>query len=282
MTKTSSAAYRESVNTAQRYQVKRTKAAAWEETFAYSLLSMGVAEYVYRPLEPESHIRTLHVEPGHGGELLRCSLEHVDLNSHPRFNALSYYWGDTAKPCVVSCEGCSIPVTQNLHDALLRLRKPGLVVRIWADALCINQKDKPERKQQIPLMRRIYHQAETCFAWLGPHTELDALAFKLLDTIREYREKCPSDTDGKGLKPGKLFATYSITPGEWAGMSRLFARPWFERVWALEEIVLSRRALIVAGKFLLMRINSLGSSNSSIPMNLRPRCVAWKGDTSNL
>lgn len=140
-------------------------------------------------------------------------------------------------------------ITRNLYDALLRLRKPDDTLRIWADALCINQNDMAERRQQVQLMRRIYQQCEKCLVWLGPHTELDGLAFKLLNVIQEYLESHPSDRDGSVLMPGKVLAKYSTTPGEWDALLLLFARPWFERVWTLQEIALPRRVLMTCGKF---------------------------------
>ena len=244
-----SAAYRKGVAASQQYQDKRSKAAAREDPIVDSCHADHLAEYNYRPLRPNSYIRILVLEPGHGGELLRCSLENIDLDSQPQFNALSYCWGDISDTRIISCDGCSMSITKNLYDALLRLRKPDTTLRIWVDALCINQKDNAEKRQQVQLMRRIYQQSENCFAWLGPHTELDVLAFKLLNIIYDYLKSHPSDRDGKLLIPGKILAKYSTTPGEWDALSRLFARPWFERVWTLQEIVLPRRALMTSGKF---------------------------------
>ena len=244
-----SAAYRKGVTASQQYQDKRTRAAAREDPIVFSCHASDLAEYNYRPLRPNSYIRVLVVEPGYGGELLRCSLEELDLDSQPQFNALSYCWGDVSDTRIISCEGYSLSITKNLYDALLRLRKPDLTLRIWADALCINQKDRAEQRQQVHLMRRIYQQSEKCLAWLGPHTELDALAFKLLNILHDYLESHPSDRDVKVLIPGKMLAKYSTTPGEWDALSRLFARPWFERVWTFQEILLPRRALITSGQF---------------------------------
>ena len=85
-----SAAYSKGVAASQQYQDKRTKAAAREDPIAYSCHANDLAEYIYRPLRPSSYTRILILEPGHDGELLRCSLEDIDLDSHPQFNALSY------------------------------------------------------------------------------------------------------------------------------------------------------------------------------------------------
>ena len=91
-------------------------------------------------------------------------------------------------------------------------------------------------------------QSEICFARLGSHTELDALVFKLLNTIHDHLQSRPSDRDGTGLKRGEIFARTFTHSGEWHGISRLFVRPSFERKWTLEETILLRRALIISGK----------------------------------
>jgi hypothetical protein len=39
---------------------------------------------------------------------------------------------------------------------------------IWIDSICINQNDLAERASQVQLMGRIYRNAHSLFAWLGP------------------------------------------------------------------------------------------------------------------
>ena len=244
-----SAAYQKGVTASQRYQDNNTISAAREDPITYSAPADRLARYNYPSLRPNSHIRILLLEPGSGGDLLQCSLEESDLDSQPKFNALSYCWGATADTCIINCEKGTLSIPKNLYDALLRLRKPHSRVRIWADALCIDQNDLSERRQQVQLMRRIYQQAEKCLVWLGAHTELDALAFKLLNTIQDYLRTQPSDQNAKVLIPGSILAKYSTTPGEWDALMHLFSRPWFERVWTLQEITLPRRVLMTCGKF---------------------------------
>jgi hypothetical protein len=38
---------------------------------------------------------------------------------------------------------------------------------LWADALCINQSDTPEKNHQVPLMRHIYGHSSRVIMWLG-------------------------------------------------------------------------------------------------------------------
>jgi hypothetical protein len=39
-------------------------------------------------------------------------------------------------------------------------------VRLWIDAICINQADLDERKQQVQLMRDVYSGASRVVVWL--------------------------------------------------------------------------------------------------------------------
>ncbi|KAK2057545.1 hypothetical protein LY76DRAFT_657086, partial [Colletotrichum caudatum] len=40
-------------------------------------------------------------------------------------------------------------------------------ILLWADALCINQKDVPGRNQQVRMMGDIYAAARSAVIWLG-------------------------------------------------------------------------------------------------------------------
>ncbi len=88
-------------------------------------------------------------------------------------------------------------ITKNLYEALLRMRHPERLLRLWAEVLCISQDGLDERKGQVRLMGRVYTQAETCLVWLGEHTERDGLAFKLLVVLENYLQSKPSDETGR-------------------------------------------------------------------------------------
>jgi hypothetical protein len=95
----------------------------------------------------------------------------VELEEAPEFEALSYVWGLPNDPVGILCDNEVVPVTQNLHGALVRLRRSGdsdQPRRVWIDALCINQTDIYERSQQISFMKDIYYRAKHVVAWLGP------------------------------------------------------------------------------------------------------------------
>lgn len=129
------------------------------------------------------------------------------------YEALSYCWGDKAKLQSIDLDGLERTVTRNLHAALLRLRDCRITRTIWVDAICINQDDEVDKRQQIYFMPAIYAKASRVLVWLGDSREGSDLA---LETIRLAGE----------------VAGYCITsdPSHKAVLS-LLRRPWFRRVW---------------------------------------------------
>lgn len=58
-------------------------------------------------------------------------------------------------------------IGRSLHSALRHLRKRSTEVTVWADGLCINQRDVRERNHQVLLMRDIYQRASETAVYLG-------------------------------------------------------------------------------------------------------------------
>ena len=67
-----------------------------------------------------------------------------------------------------------------------------LPVRIWATQLdaqflisfaAINQRDRPDRNQQVLLMRNIYPRAERVIGWLGPDENNGSQVLKAFETL---------------------------------------------------------------------------------------------------
>jgi hypothetical protein len=112
-------------------------------------------------------IRVLVVEPGHGTDPLTFQVRHVQLgSSDARYEALSYAWGTTMVAFLNKYEIFGA-VPESLYRALLSLRHRSDQRVLWADALCINQRDEEEKGRQVRLMRKIYKQATKVLLWLG-------------------------------------------------------------------------------------------------------------------
>lgn len=57
-------------------------------------------------------------------------------------------------------------MTQYLFEALNALQSTE-AIQLWADQICINQRDKYERSKQVQKMVEIYKQAQKVVVWLG-------------------------------------------------------------------------------------------------------------------
>jgi len=179
------------------------------------------------------------------------------------FQALSYVWGDPAKRqdlmVIIPVGGieivCKLSVTANLAEALVHYPFRDSHVVLWADAICINQDDHEERAQQVSLMQNIYSKASIVTAWLGPEADNSNLAINLLTRIGES-----ADVDLNTSRVTKRAASPWLTkssmdngyttllldrnfPIPWDGpeaqaLEALFNRPWFERLWIRQEVIL--------------------------------------------
>jgi len=116
---------------------------------------------IYTALSGTREIRLLRLDrTQHLTDDIHCTLHHANLDEdpHPTYSTLSYVWGDPTITTSITCNGKPINITANLANALRRLRQlePDKPTIIWADALCINQQDIPERNHQVTIMNAIY------------------------------------------------------------------------------------------------------------------------------
>ena len=157
-------------------------------------------KYKYESMQSPSHIRILELKPGCHEAPLRCSLVQVGLEEKPLFEALSHAWGDASDREVIEYDGKEINITRSLYEALDTLRHPNDSRRLWADAVCINQQDLPERGSQVQLMCKIYSEASRVLLWLGKYDQgvIDT-AFRFFELFRSD-EQMVSDRSYKGAR----------------------------------------------------------------------------------
>lgn len=121
--------------------------------------------------DPTKETRLLKLIPSTNDKPIECELIHVDRNTEPKDDCLSYTWGETYHLQSIAVNGRYLKVTENLAATLRRLRNwkhekyhgAGL---IWIDAICINQADDVERGHQVGSMKEIYRDAAQVIAWL--------------------------------------------------------------------------------------------------------------------
>lgn len=237
--------------------------------------SSALIRYVYQPLQ-QSQIRILTLYPGEESDELRIHLRHVRLPPyHSNFDsscesddsvlvyeALSYTWGtaSTEKHVLVEsnvggghdspCAG--IFVTDNLAEAMRRLRDTESARALWIDAICINQQDDDERSKQVPLMAQIFKSAARVLVWLGPERDDSALAMRLIEFM-STRVKFDWSTyehefDANYYTDFQTEFNVEFTASAFAApIESLLEREWFKRVWVRQEISLARQAVVFCG-----------------------------------
>jgi hypothetical protein len=123
------------------------------------------------PLHNENDTRLLRILPAlspDGTDTIACELEVVSMNPPPGYRALSYVWGDPEDIRVIQVQGEAFVVRINLWHFLTQMRKERDEGPFWIDAICINQSNDDERRQQVSMMGNIYRNASEVVVWLGP------------------------------------------------------------------------------------------------------------------
>lgn len=203
--------------------------------------------YEARLNSSQQEIRVLVLHTGNFHDPITCTLATVSLKSCPHFNALSYVWGDSRLRGDIVLNGVPITVTRNLETALRHLRShpkhhvDTTATPLWVDAVCINQEDFDERNEQVRMMRDIYSLADRVVIWLGEgNADSDWAMERFSD--HSFRDSLPSlGTDPRRLTDDQVKASMILG-------RNLGRRPWWTRIWVLQEMVLaSKDPVLVCG-----------------------------------
>ncbi|KAJ8130370.1 hypothetical protein O1611_g3262 [Lasiodiplodia mahajangana] len=193
-------------------------------------------EFRYLPLQRPGMIRLLRLTPQQDATArIECQLFDYPLveltHALHLYEALSYVWGSANGYYSISVNGRVLSVTENLHTALLELRDRHIERVLWIDAICINQTDHPEKEEQIKLMAGIFSKASRVIVWLGPGVDGGDQA---LQDIRHA-------ADDASTEP------VTSTTASQQAIIALLRRPWFERIWVLQEVAAAQNILIKCG-----------------------------------
>lgn len=202
---------------------------------------MKLKLYEYKPLTEADSFRLILLEPASSNTAdLKCTLLHTTLSQCDRdiidhYTALSYVWGNATQTGQIYVDGCRMVVTVTLEAALRDARDPHRVLRIWADALCINQADLDERSSQVGLMTQIYSVAHHTIIHLGALTAAAEIV------LRAAPSNITTSPDRPIPKPRNDDAAANSRGDD------LLRLPWFSRVWIFQELVKSRDPWVQCG-----------------------------------
>jgi hypothetical protein len=209
-------------------------------------------------------IRVLSLHKNSRGPRISGNLKTIDLVDHvhvddssvdgeareaPPYHAVSYAPGDLNNKVRFDCDGRIFFIGFNLWQALVRLADLDLPCPIWVDALCINQRDGKEKTRQIQQMAQVYKQAQRVWIWLGEARQCTLQAITgmptLVKVLSGHDSWSASHHDYNHYFDDENMPKPKLTV--WDGISDLINRPYFGRLWVLQEAVLARRRTFLCG-----------------------------------
>lgn len=151
----------------------------------------------------------------------------TQLKKAPPYEAISYTWGDGTETEEMFCgpDKHRIRVGMNCASVLRRLRRLDKDRLVWIDAICIDQENIPERNMQVAMMGQIYQTASRVIIDIG---ETSRWADPALDCIIHCSDEVCSKFNPDAVE-------------------ELHKRPWFKRVWVLQEAFMSKEATVLCG-----------------------------------
>ena len=231
-------------------------------------LSKISSRYQYKPLVGDA-IRLLSIAPGSEEDDIHCTIYTTSLKAvWKKYEALSYHWGtsdaETARNRIYIRDPVKIedivaqanamkatnklvtPTNQekdffvhdNLNHALRHLRSKDHPVVLWVDAICIDQRDRPdskkEKEKQVQRMAEIYNSAHNVCIWLG-------LANAQTDLAMDFIQRIVGLNDLDALTTDPSYAP------SWEAFTYLMQWEWFSRRWVVQEVALARQATLHCG-----------------------------------
>ncbi|PVH73309.1 hypothetical protein DL98DRAFT_501354, partial [Cadophora sp. DSE1049] len=188
------------------------------------------------------------LEDGLGPEYpIHIALEVFRLDDCPEYETVSYTWGgedDDSRPCRPLFIGPYWDVllqTRNCWDMLCYLRPRQGIRMVWIDAVCINQSDLVERALQVTSMRSVYQGCSRVVVYLGADLVSGSGTFKGVKRTHPSRH---------GLHEfDKVMADEDVDDNDTITLADVISRRYFSRVWIIQELLLSRSAVIpIAGR----------------------------------
>lgn len=238
---------RSSVETSGSYQRRDSEQIRFLVSHEQHTRSGLASEYIppvpgkapYRPLSrPQGQIRLFRLaKTTHEGQI-KGSFVYSDIKSCPKYTALSYAWGEPTKTRKITVDGRDdFEIGENLwwflHCRSLTMKKPRL---FWIDAICIDQDNVRERNHQVGLMKQIYSMASSVYIWLGCESENSRLAMDFLanESTKPLKQQVDDFRPIWGRQEGKAIRD-------------LFQRPYWRRMWIIQEIIHANRLTVWCG-----------------------------------
>lgn len=231
----------------------------------HQFLAMQDSRYLYPALSNHRNIRLLYLLPSLAKRNpVLCRLEEVSLNDQPKYDAISYVWGNPRSSEKIRLHGAEIPVTENLYHILRTLcaQEQGQTPALWVDALCINQNDLSEKSYQVALSGSIFQAAQEVVLCMGVGRDTDEEAITIIQNL------------ASSISLHDTIYRAPLAEEDQLRVTQLFSSQFWARVWTIQEVVLARRGTVLVGPLsfplsileeIFGRIYSTGSDASRSP-----------------
>jgi hypothetical protein len=167
-----------------------------------------------------------------------------EFKDHFTYQALSYTWGpETTQKILVN--GKYFEIRENLFHFLHECRSTPLAYGyIWIDQICINQQSIDERNHQVQHMGSIFQSASQVISWLGPENgDQSEIAFRFIMDEKQ-------DDSGHGRSQNRPWIVHSASLVT-RSMVNLFTRPYWTRLWIVQEALLAKDLVFCLGHICL-------------------------------
>lgn len=188
----------------------------------------------------DREIRLLELLPRLRNGRIECRLSTSHLDAAD-FVVLSYQWGTSAATYEIVLNGQIFRVRQNLWDFLNVFREQPPMY-LWIDALCINQGDIDERNQQVGIMGQIFQSAGMVLSWLGATNVEVERAFELMLSV------CSPPATANEPEHLPVLTADQLEEDLWRCIAELCSVPYWNRIWVVQEILLSSNNYLLCGR----------------------------------
>ncbi|KAK5715199.1 hypothetical protein LTR17_016948 [Elasticomyces elasticus] len=228
-------------------------------------MECGVSPLYTKVDASRKEIRLLILRKAKGrSDDIHCDLRRTTLSKTPKalYQTVSYVWGDVTAKSSIYVNDQQIEIGRSAEQVLRRFRSKDRDVILWIDAVCVDQSNDAERSEQVAIMDEIYSKATHNIVWLGEDEGgLVAKAIIPLTAVVHHAQQATNNNlsqlrsvlfDHNGIRRYSNDPAYEAT-NVFSKVQRIedvlsiFNKPWFERLWVVQEAVLPKSSTVYCG-----------------------------------
>lgn len=165
-----------------------------------------------------------------------------EMRREGNYIAISYVWGDPNPHAALYIDEMQLRIGKNLSEVLRNIRDDSKPLDLWIDAICINQSDEGEKSAQVQDMANVYKDADEVIGWVG---EPVGEAYKGFRLFRELTDRHDDEDFGEFLE----HYIGNVSNDEyWIALVDLLDRPYWNRLWILQEVSVNPRITLRFGR----------------------------------